>query len=1745
MAKATSPRANDPNDELKTLRARVAKLEAREEKYKKAAETFRDAERRFRQLAAAASEGVVISEAGIILDANDQFARIFGYKRAELVGTSMLDLVVPEDRDAVRGHVAEMFEGRYEYRGVRRDGAVLTLEVRGKPIPYEGRTVRITAIADVTERKRADEGLRASEQRYRRLFEAARDGVLILDAATGKIIDANPFLTQILGYTRKDLIGKELWEIGVLADNRANRLAFAELQRDKYIRYEDLPLQAKDGHIVDVEFVSNVYQVGGQEVIQCNIRDISERKAAEDALRDAEARLRAVITNTPVVLYALDENGTFTLFEGAGAKTAGYKPGELVGLNVFEDLADQPYLHECIRRALAGHEHDCTIPGRKGRLFDMRFTPVRDEKKRVVGVTAVGVDITAAVEAEKALQASAAELSAIFRGTPVIMALVDGERRVRKINRDGVAFAGRPETELLGLRGGDVLRCLHALDDPRGCGFGQSCVTCAIRNATLESLDTGKPIRQRPMTFEVNRDGRKETLALLISATPLALGDGKAALLTLEDVTDLEQARAEAETRRSETAALFAASRAVLEQENFTAAARTIFDAAKNALGADNGFITLISPEGILVTDSYLDVGGGVCDIPLPAVNCIHGLSAEVARTRIAAYENDFPRSPSHKLLPPGHMPMANVLVAPLVLEGETVGLLALGNKPGGFAASDLDLANGFAKIAAVALLRFRAQDQLAVSETRYRFAQEAAGIGAWDWDVRAGRIYWSPVTERLHGFSPGKFDGSMEQAASRLHPEDAAVNAVVNKAVAAGQPYDASYRIVWPDGTVRWLRSAADCITNGAGEVVRVVGVTWDVTAEKEAAKVLAENEKQLRDIVDTSFATIVLVEAGSVVYANKRITEIFGYGAAEADGLAFTAFFPAGEGERVTQLIRTETEYGGEHRGAKKDGTPMWLRVRARPLEYRGKQVQLVYLIDITSLHDALEAARASEERYALAQRAADIGSWDWNVATGDLLWSETIEPMFGFAPGQFGGTYEAFLASVHPDDRDAVVSAVNAAGGGKQPYDIEHRVVWPDGTVRWVSEKGEVFHDAGGTAARMLGIVRDITARKKAQEELKLALAEAEQRRAEMAALLDAAGAVLEVPHFEAAAEAIFKGAKNAVGAAAGYVALLNADGTENDVVFLDPGDYKCTVDPNLPMPIRGFREVAIRTQKAVYENDFLRAPWMHYMPPGHTPLQNVLFAPLIIEGQTVGLLGLGNKPGGFSPNDALLAAAFADFAAVALQNYRNLDKLEASEERYRRIVETAEEGIWVLDENNNTVFVNHKMAGMLGYGVAEMVGQPFLKFIDGGVLGVERGEELRRRGVVEQRDVKLRRRDGNVLWGISVMSPIFDENGRYAGALTMLTDITERKQAEDALREAEVRYRSIFEQSPDGVLIIDPATMKPLEFNETAARQLGYTMAEFTGIAVTDYEAQESADETRARVENIVRHGRDDFETQHRTKSGSTLNVFVTTKLVELEGRKLLYTIFRDLTPLKRAEEKLVETAAELARSNQDLEQFAYAASHDLKEPLRMVTSYLQLLEKRYGDRLDGDAVEFLNYAVDGARRMGMLIQDLLDYSRVSTRGKPFRATDLNAVMDVALSDLQLAIEESGAAVTHDELPTVAADSSQMRQLFQNLLGNAIKFRGDAPPRVHVGVRRQDGEWAFSFRDNGIGIAPEYHDRVFGVFQRLHGRSEYPGTGIGLAICEKIVSRHGGRIWVESEPGLGATFFFSLPERGEEV
>lgn len=234
-----------------------------------------------------------------------------------------------------------------------------------------------------------------------------------------------------------------------------------------------------------------------------------------------------------------------------------------------------------------------------------------------------------------------------------------------------------------------------------------------------------------------------------------------------------------------------------------------------------------------------------------------------------------------------------------------------------------------------------------------------------------------------------------------------------------------------------------------------------------------------------------------------------------------------------------------------------------------------------------------------------------------------------------------------------------------------------------------------------------------------------------------------------------------------------------------------------------------------------------------------------------------------------------------------------------------------------------------------------------------------------------------------------------------------------------------------------------------------------------------------------------------------------------------------------------ERRVVDRTLELKRSNEDLEQFAYVASHDLQEPLRMITNYLQLLRQRYKEQLDTNAHDFIGFALDGSKRMHQLIHDLLAYSRVGTHGKEFTVTESDQALDDALANLTVAIEESKARITRDVLPPVMGDEVQLTQLFQNLVGNAIKFRGEAVPEIHIGVARKNGDWEFTVRDNGIGIAEQDFPRIFIIFQRLHSREKYPGTGIGLSVCKKIVERHGGRIWVESKPGRGTTFHFTIP------
>jgi PAS domain S-box-containing protein len=370
------------------------------------------------------------------------------------------------------------------------------------------------------------------------------------------------------------------------------------------------------------------------------------------------------------------------------------------------------------------------------------------------------------------------------------------------------------------------------------------------------------------------------------------------------------------------------------------------------------------------------------------------------------------------------------------------------------------------------------------------------------------------------------------------------------------------------------------------------------------------------------------------------------------------------------------------------------------------------------------------------------------------------------------------------------------------------------------------------------------------------------------------------------------------------------------------------------------------------------------------------------------------------------------------------------------------------------------------------------------------------------------------------------------------------LAEQRRTEEKLRESEERFRTIFEQGPLGMHIAG-VDYRFVAANPAFCRIVGYSREELSRLTFVAITHPEDLETDIAQARKLLEGEMPFYKLEKRyvTKTGEVVWIDCTRSIVRSADGSPLYflTMVEDITERREAEEKLKQTLADLTRSNDDLQQFAYVASHDLQEPLRNVVTCLQMLEKKHKCELNPDACKYITYAVESAARMKDLILDLLAYSRVATKGKSPKPTNCELILNQTVSNLRSAITETKAVITSDPLPTVPADDTQLFQIFQNLLHNAIKFRRDEPPRVHVSAVKNDNEWIFSVKDNGIGIESEHLDRIFVIFQRLHGMNEYEGTGMGLAIVKKVVERHHGRIWVESGPGRGTTFYFTIPDK----
>ena len=410
---------------------------------------------------------------------------------------------------------------------------------------------------------------------------------------------------------------------------------------------------------------------------------------------------------------------------------------------------------------------------------------------------------------------------------------------------------------------------------------------------------------------------------------------------------------------------------------------------------------------------------------------------------------------------------------------------------------------------------------------------------------------------------------------------------------------------------------------------------------------------------------------------------------------------------------------------------------------------------------------------------------------------------------------------------------------------------------------------------------------------------------------------------------------------------------------------------------------------------------------------------------------------------------------------------------------------------------------------------------------------------KKGIDYNIELRIIHRNNTIIWANSIGHTIKDDTGKVIKLFGTVQDITERKQAEEALQNSQ-HYLDRIINAVGSPLFVKDINHKFCLVNDALCSLLNLSVEEIIGTTGYEHFPEDQMTVFIAKDQEVFTTGKENINEQFLTDGHGKIRTIVTRKTLYTDsaGNKFLVGVINDITDRKQAEERILQFNAELKNSNQELEQFAYVASHDLQEPLRMISSYTQLLERRYGDKLDQDAKDFIEFAVDGANRMQKLINDLLEFSRVTTRAKPSEEVDSYTILGRAITNLQQVIQETGTIVTNDDLPKIKADDSQLVRVFQNIIDNAIKFCSKESPRIHISAQEDENECIFSIRDNGIGIDEQYKNRIFNIFQRLHTKEEYPGTGIGLAICKRIVQRHNGRIWFKSELGKGTTFYFTL-------
>lgn len=1713
-------------EELHKLRRRLARCETSKSKGKRPQGSPLEGERSFRALAANANDGILIAnEKGRYVYANKRASRMTGYSLAELLQIGVQDLTHADEVRKVTGRFKKRITGapvprQYETVIVRKNGESLPIELTAAKTVWHGQPAGLAIIRDIAERKRTEDLVRKSEEKYRALVEPSLQGIVILQGIPPRVVFANPSAAKILGLTVNEFLSlstKQMFARVKLPPKEQKDLLQRYLERLEGVpapTSQEFCLNRADGTTRCVEVFAKDIEFDGKPSVQVVLIDITERKQAEEALRESEERYKALFDRSLYCVYIHDFEGRFLDANKAALKLLGYQKKDIPSLK-FTSLLDEDQLPR-VKKIL--NEIKRSAFQKRPSLYKLRRKDGNDvwveteasviyRQGKPYAIQGIARDITEKKWTEEILREREERFRLAFEDGPIGMAFVGRDFKLLKVNKVFCKMLEYTEAEISKLTFVDIT---HPEDIDKDVQLAKQ-------------VFKGKRASYKIEKRYIKKNG--EILWANLTATVIRNQEGKVlyGLAMIEDVT--ERKRAKDALQESEL--------------RYRTTINSIGDVI-HVVDRDLRLI-LINPAFKKWAQMFklrTDIIGR------PLLEAFPFLSNKIRNEYRRVFRTAKPLITEERTEIEGQEYITETRKIP-ILDGEKVVRV-------------ITVIRDFTE-------QRRAEEGLRESEEQYRALVEESlqglvitkGIPPRILFVnpRAAEILGYTVDEIMK-FSPGKL-------LKLVHIEDQHIFRQRMRAREDGESLgnNFEFRVVRKDRFVRWVEIFSTNILYRGEPAVQTA--ILDSTERKEAERELRDREEYYSHLIENLTDIIVVVEKdGTIRYISPSVKEVNGYNPSD---LIDTTLF---EHLHTEDIASVETFFNEaiktpgitspvEHRIRREDGSWAYLEsVGNNLLDNPVVEGMIVTSRDITQRKQAERELRIKEN--AIASSINGIGIADLQ---GKLVYvNDSAVRMWGY------DHKDEIIGRHLPDfwEGEGVLETVRALRekGARIGEDVGRR---KDGSLFDIQFATSMIKDKDGNPIYMFGSFLDITERKRDEEELRKHREHLEELVEERTAELHKINEQLKGEIEERKkAEAALRQSE------ATKRALLNA--TTDSALLLD-----------LEGKILAINEVAAKRLGKRVE-DLVNISVKKLFPP-------LLFKARKVHGEDAVRSGKPSRyedirEGRIFDNSVYpvldskgKVIQLAVFARDITKRKKMELELREREERYRSLVETSPDGITLTDLNANILMCNQQTAEIHGYeSVEEMIGKKGIDLI--APEDHERARENTRKIIEKQRvrdlEYSLLKKDGSRFPGELSVSVITDAEGKPKAFMGLTRDITERKRMELTQRalqqianavytteDLDELFKAIHKElgtilnTKNFFIALLNRDSNTISFPYHKDERDPYVETLPIGKTLTGYVIRKDQPllATRTQIKRMAKTGLIELlgaipeiwlgvPMRVRNKKIGALVVqnYEDATAIDQSDLDILKFVSGQVglsIERKRAEEQLKETLEELARSNAELEQFAHIASHDLQEPLQAVAMSIEIVAKRHKDKFDATANKFIKYAVDESNRMQMLVQDLLTYSRVGRGGIEFKPIDCLLVLDQTLDNLLVPIEQSDAKITHGPLPTVMGDPLQLTQVLQNLIDNAIKFRREEPPRIHVTATRKGDEWVFAVSDNGMGFDPKHAEKIFAAFERLLDKTRYLGTGIGLAICRKIVERHGGRIWAESKAGEGAIFYFTIP------